>query len=46
MTRGSFRGDARKMRFGYADRCTADGPIDRHPFPLTTRKAIALLGGH
>jgi len=45
MTRRAFRADARKVSFGNADRLTADGPIDRHSFPLVTSKAEALVRG-
>jgi hypothetical protein len=34
MTRCPFARDARELGFGNADRRAADGPIDRHPFPL------------
>jgi hypothetical protein len=34
MARAPVACDARKLGFGNADRLTADGPIDRHSFPL------------
>jgi hypothetical protein len=46
MARRAVRGNARQMCLGNADRWTADGPIDCHPFHLVSMgKAEALIAG-